>query len=191
MEIAQRILPVDDSSLQWSPAGGGLTQDPQKTLEDLYNRLVVRYDDQPSRIGRSDDEVWKSYRSTLESRNVLNYLKPKEICVEDDQVEFQYAWKNGFWHCLEPLSFDLSSPDSIRDKAHRWLGHITSVQNAEENFMVYFLLGEPKQEDLQDALEKAISILKKVPVKNEIIREQDATNFSEQFASEIEGHLIT
>src|SRR5712672_1684053 len=35
-EIVRQILPPDDSSLQWSPQGGGFTDDPEKTLDELY-----------------------------------------------------------------------------------------------------------------------------------------------------------
>ncbi|MCK7468808.1 MAG: hypothetical protein MZU91_12245 [Desulfosudis oleivorans] len=51
----------------------------------------------------------------------------------------------GVWHCRAPVSFDLASSDSIRDKAHRWLGQLTSVAGASEPFKLYFLVGEPAQ----------------------------------------------
>ena len=43
LEIAKSILPIDDSSLQWSEVGGGQTEDPAKTLEYLFERMVERY----------------------------------------------------------------------------------------------------------------------------------------------------
>lgn len=42
MDIARSVLPVDDSSLQWSPPGRGLTEHPEKTLESLFERFVTR-----------------------------------------------------------------------------------------------------------------------------------------------------
>jgi hypothetical protein len=42
-EMVKRILPPDDSSLQWSEQGGGFTGDPAKTLNELYKRFVERY----------------------------------------------------------------------------------------------------------------------------------------------------
>ena len=52
LDFAQSILPKDDSSLQWSPLGSGLTNDPSRTLEQLFDRLVSRYDEKPQREGR-------------------------------------------------------------------------------------------------------------------------------------------
>ena len=40
MDIAWSVLPKDDSSLQWSSPGSGITDDLSKTAEDLYKKLV-------------------------------------------------------------------------------------------------------------------------------------------------------
>lgn len=188
LQLAQSILTRDDSSLQWSPMGSGLTENPSRTLEDLFNRMVMRYEDRSEAPRRSDDEVWRNFKRPLEQRQVLKYLTPKSISVQDDEVEFKYAWKNGLWHCLQPISFDMRSADSIRDKAHRCLGQMTSVQNTNEPFKVYLLVGDPQQPDLRRAADKAVSILEKLPVEKEIVREDEADQFSRTFADEIERH---
>jgi hypothetical protein len=135
--------------------------------------------------GRSDDDVWKKFKKTLEERNLTRVLRPKKITVQDDEVEFEHAWQNGIWHCLEPVSLDLTAADSIREKAHRWLGQLTSVKESSERFKVYMLVGEPRREGLEKAFEKAVSILRKTPVQNEIVLERDAEEFSERFAKEV------
>ena len=40
IEIAHAIVPRDDSSLQWSEMGSGLTENPSATLERLFERLA-------------------------------------------------------------------------------------------------------------------------------------------------------
>ena len=42
--LALNVLPEDDSALRWSQAGSGLTTDPDRALERLYERYVTRYD---------------------------------------------------------------------------------------------------------------------------------------------------
>ena len=44
---ALKVLPDDDSALQWSPTGTGLTADPARTFERLFERYVARYDPAP------------------------------------------------------------------------------------------------------------------------------------------------
>ena len=58
MDLAQSVLPRDDSSLQWSPPGSGLSDDPSRTLEALFDRLVSSYDERPAKERRTDEEVW-------------------------------------------------------------------------------------------------------------------------------------
>lgn len=157
-------------------------------MEALFDRLVGSYDEAPVKERRTDEEVWRKYRRNLEARQVLRYLQPHKIAVQDDEVEFRYAWRNGVWHCLEPVSLDLSSGDSIREKAHRWLGQIMSVKDAPERFKVYLLLGEPQQAALRPAFDRAVSILHKLPVEKEIVQEELAGEFSERFAREVETH---
>lgn len=188
LDFAQSILPKDDSSLQWSPLGSGLTDDPSRTLEQLFGRLVSRYDDKPQREGRNDQDVWRSFKRTLEERQVLHHFQPKKIAVQDDEIEFEYAWENGVWHCLEPVSFDLVESDSIKDKAHRWLGQMMSVQNAEDRFKLYLLVGQPREDSLRPAFDNAMSILRKIPGDREIFLEQDAAKLAEVIASEVASH---
>jgi hypothetical protein len=187
---ATSVLPSDDSSLQWSPFGSGVTDDPQHALDHLFQRMVRRYDDSQT-ARKTDDDVWRSFKHELETRRLLNLFAPKKIGVADDDIEFQYAWKNGIWHCLESLSFDLSSADGIRDKAHRWLGQMTSIQATDEQFKVYLLVGPPGEADLTPAFDKAVSILGKMPVSNEIFLEQQADDLSAEIEKVARTQLPT
>lgn len=188
LQIAQSVLPSDDSSLQWSPVGSGRTDSPSQTLEKLFNRMVMRYDEKSESAGRSDEDVWRHFKRNLEERRLLQHFQPKKIAVQDDEVEFQHSWKNGKWHCLEPISFDLAAADSIKDKAHRWLGQIASLQGGSEAFKVYLLLGAPQQEQLQTAFSNAISILRKIPGEREIVLENDAPGLASRIADEVSSH---
>ena len=42
-ELVKQVLPPDDSSLQWSQQGGGITDDPARVLTELYKRMVERF----------------------------------------------------------------------------------------------------------------------------------------------------
>lgn len=187
LNVVHSVVRSDDSSLQWSPIGSGLTSAPQETLKRLYQRFVAKYDEDASAVHRKDDDVWKCFKSELEKRNVLPHLEEKVIAVEDDSVKFAHAWKNGAWHCYEPLSFDLASDASIKEKAHRWLGQVSSVQGSRERFHVYFLVGKPSDDQLTDAYQQAVSILRKTPL-GAVIEEAEAARFSERVAAQMEEH---
>lgn len=188
MEIAITVLPRDDSSLQWADAGSGITENPSATLEAIYDRMVERYDQVQNEARRNDETVWRKYKRDLEQFHVLKHLSPKVISAKGDEFEFQHAWKNQQWHCIEPVSFDLTLAESIREKAHRWLGQITSLKDSSEPFKVYLLLGEPQDSKLKAAFDKAQNILYKIPGEKEFVREAKSEEFARHLAAQIKKH---
>lgn len=188
MDFAREVLPADDGSLQWSQPGSGQTTDPVVTLERLFDRMVNRYEDRGARERRTEDDVWRHFRRSLEAHHLLRHFEPRTIAVEDDEYEFKHTWKNGVVHCLEPISFDLASAEGMQDKVHRWLGRMTSIRSSREKFRMYFLVGGPQDETLISAYEKALSVLKKAPVDQEIITEARAEELARELAEQVEQH---
>ena len=189
-DFARSVLPVDDSSLQWSPIGVGLATDPSQKMEALFNRMVMRYDEPvPTRSRRTDEDVWRNFKRDLEQRRLLKFFAPKTISVPGDEVQFDHAWKNGVWHCVEPVSFDMAAAEGIKDKAHKLLGQITSVNGAAETFRLYLLVARPDDDALMPAFESALSILQKMPCEKEIVQEDDHAALANRLAGEVETHL--
>lgn len=188
MDYALAVLARDDSSLQWSEAGTGVAANPEAMLAQLFERFVTSHDPKAPIHRKDDDDVWRHFSGALQQRQVLKHFDRKTIEVQDDEVEFKHAWKNGEWHCLAPVSFDLASADSIKEKAHRWLGQVTSVAKAAERFRLYFLVAEPTQSELRPAYESALSILRKAPVEKEVFTESQAPELSERLAAEVAAH---
>ncbi len=183
-----KVLPADDSSLQFSPPKGGLTDDPQATLEKLYERYVGHYAQRARPPSRSDEEVERIFRDVLAERQLLKELRPKKIVGPDYEHEFPYSWKNGIWHASEAVSFDLMDSGTIIDKANRWLGRAVSLNGSEEKFKVYLLLGKPHRSQLKKAFTTAENILHKMPCEHEFIREEEAESFAEHIREELEHH---
>jgi hypothetical protein len=188
LEIALNTIGKDDSALQWSPMGSGSTINPEATLENLYKRMVASNDEVSASSHRQDVDVWRKFSSALQNRKLLEHFKPKVISVKDDEIKFEHAWKNGVWHCLAPVSFDLSSSASIKDKAHKWLGQLSSVGDAKDKFKVYFLVGEPSQSDLSDAAMSAVNILKKSQLTSVVYTEQETEKLAELIEQEVKNH---
>lgn len=187
--VLKSVLVRDDSSLVWSPISFGVTSDVEQTFSKIFSRQVERFNIKSSFAGRPDEEIWRNFRRDLEKRNLLRYFEKKTISSHDDEVEFPFAWKNGVWHCIEPISLDLSAADSIKDKAHRYLGQLLSVRDSREEFKVYLVVGRPSLPSLQEAFNKAISILEKIPGDKEIYTEDDSGALAERLLNQIESHF--
>jgi hypothetical protein len=186
--LLARVLPPDDSSVQFSRPGAGLSQDLEKTTAELFERYVERYSLTSESSRRDDEDIWRSFREPLERRHITAHLAPKRIVAPNYEYEFQRAWKNSVWHVYEPVSFDMLDGSSIVEKANRWVGRATSLNDSLDSFQIHLLLGEPQDTRLQDTFVKAQNILRKMPGRCELIRESEAEAFAEEFEKEIQQH---
>lgn len=185
--FARRVLPDDDSSFVWGPIGSGVTAEPRETLDKLYARFVTQHEGK-QRSTRDDAAVWRPVRDLLLARNIADCLQPKTISSQVDRVEFDHAWKNGAWHCYQPLSFDLASGDNIREKAARWAGHMFALQGSDEAFKSYFVVGAPSDPKLHDAYRRALRLLRLSPGDPEVIEEDAAENLVDRLEDELKAH---
>jgi len=188
-EIVRQVLPPDDSSLQWSEPGGGFTENPAATLDELYKRLVERYVAGAEQVSRTDDEIAKPFKARL--GRTAEKLSKKKIETKDYEYDFRFAWKNEIWHLYEPVSFDLVDLGSIREKANKWLGRGVALHDAREKFKIHFLLGEPRLAETRKAFENAIHLLSKIPGHKHLVRENELEQFAEHVAEEIGSHELS
>lgn len=174
---ALKVLPDDDSALQWSQTGTGLTADPARAFERLYERYVARYDSAPAKR-RSDADVWQPIHDKLVERGINVPFEPRTVAGTQDRIVFEKAWKNGGWHACEPVSLDMASAERIMSKARRWRGHLAAVADgASEQIDLHFLLGRPQNGALIDAYEAAKAILANAPFATEAVDENGIDAF--------------
>jgi len=185
--LGRRALPQDDSSFVWGEQGSGVTTNPATEFASLFERFVTLYDKE-KKLVRQDADVWRPVRDMLVSRGISNRLQKKVITSSVDRVEFDHAWKNGAWHVVEPLSFDLASEDTIKDKARRWVGQLTTVSKNSEEFKPHFIVGKPSSEDLMPAYKAALKILKASPVAPDIVEETNILALVDQMEDDIRHH---
>lgn len=178
VESSHLIVPLDDSGLQWSAPTVGVTSDPEETFDRLFDRLVLRYEEDQVRAKRTDEQVWRSFSKVLEKRNVSALIREHEVEAKLETVKFKHALKNGKWHLLEPVSFDLATPDSVTDKAKKLLGEMTLLRDRQQDFRLYFLVGKPSNPDVMEAYERALRILGEVPIESSVYVESEAEKFA-------------
>lgn len=186
--IARRALPTDDSTLQWAPVGSGLTDDPAKTFDRLYTRLVTRYDFvSPDR--RTDSDVWRPVREKLQERAIPIELQEKVIVGANDEIAFRHAWKNGIWHAYEPLSLDLADADGIKEKARRWRGHLSAVADGSSELVKFsFIDGTPRNPSLGPAYRNALAILQQADFSPRVFEESQIDRLVDEIEGEVRAH---
>ena len=185
-ELVRRVLPKDDSSLQWSAPGGGFSDNPGETMAELYARMVERYSHDKEGGGVHDEDIARQFTSRLKA--AAGKLQEKRIEAADYQHDFRYAWKNAIWHLYQPVSFDHVDSGNIVEKANRWLGRGVALSDSQDAFKIHFLLGEPKRPGMEKAFESAKHLLAKIPVEKELVAESDRDAFADSVAADMVRH---
>jgi hypothetical protein len=98
--------------------------------------------------------------------------------------------KNGIWHVYEPVSFDLIEPNSLLEKANRWVGRSASLAESAEKFKLHLLIGAPRSPSLRDTFRRSTSILRKMVTDTELVMETEAEQFAAKLEQEMADHGV-
>lgn len=190
--LLQPILTPQEGGLQFSEVRAGLAEDFDTVFDQLYDRLVEVYLEEPERNTRDEEDVWQVFKHPLKELNVLSRLRPFELRTKLDTYSFNHAWKNGKWHVLQPVSFDLIQPTSIKNKAKLWGAHARIINTSPEFSKLYLLLGKPRRESavIQKAYGEAKAIIQELgaDVNLELVEEAKAEEFARKVKPLVEEH---
>jgi hypothetical protein len=189
-EITRSILPKDDSSLIFSDSKKGRDVSIELACNDLYERVVLRnISDQDELESRSDREVWnKVYKTYFEKHNIIHSLHPHTIKTKNDELQFDRTWRNGKWNCFETVSFNLTKPDSVKNKVYKWVGKLEELSSSKEPISLYLLSVLPDNEDLKKFIGKKLGNKIFDHSRVQIITEDEAESLAKKFQKEIESH---
>lgn len=186
---ALRVLPEDDSALQWSRSGGGLATDLDATFDRLYQRFVTQHE-AASTERLTDKALWGQVMTKLAERDLDVPFQQKVLSGEIDSIKFENAFKAGSWHAYLPVSLDLASHDAVKRKVRRWRGHLAAVsEGCTEDLQVHFLPGTPRHQSLAPAYEDAKRILGGSPFAGQVMDETQVADFVDLIAGEYRASL--
>jgi hypothetical protein len=184
-ELATKVVPEDDGALLWSPARGGMTDDPAAELKFVYDRFIGKHHEVKEATRRDDGEVFRqAFRSIFTSTKLAERMHEHEVVAPLASHVFKHAWKNGVWNVYETLSFDMADPDSIERKAHTWYGRSMHLTQAKEAPKLHYLLGKPSLTDNAHQYGRAKDILNSCEGIT-LIEEDEAADFGRDLESRV------
>ncbi len=187
-KVADQIWADKDLSFQIGEVMAGMTDNPVTALELLFYRNVTSQYDHLKVEKRTDDEVWSVYQAPLIRRKVVRKLRPMTLVTPEVELKFEHAFRNDKWHILQPISMDYAKKESIQIKATRWLGNAVALEDEPTLQTLYILLGPPLIDAYRPAYLKAKNLLHRMPIKHELIEENEAEDFAEHIATFIKKH---
>lgn len=192
-DIAKLLLTSDDSALQWSMSGGGVTENAEETLASLFERMVTRHEQANPAVRRDDEDVWKPFEREFRARHVLHRMQEKTLRIGELKHRFSTAWQpaNSFLRIYQPLSFDLLEPSGIVEKAVRWGALIRQLRKADPEFQINLLLGRPIEQSDWPAFSQATAVLdEEVQGRKRLVPEEKAPEFAKEVAEEIQATAV-
>lgn len=174
------LFGTPEGSIVWGAQGAGVTDDPEAELEKLHDELITRFDQVNGHDRRDDDDVFQSLKKHLDDTRVLEQMTEHVVHSPRGDVRFKRSFKNGIWHCVQPLSFDHTDRDTIDNKAARWAGHLMQAEEAPESFQPYFVIGKPSNQSFLSAFESAENLLRSAPRNPIVVREEESARIADQ-----------
>ena len=188
--ITRYILPKDDSALICTEVRKAIDIDIEKAFEDMFERIVDRYTEEPISNQHNDNYAWKKYyKSYFDKYGLTKKLKKHSVKTKGDKIEFDKAWKNGVWNCYQSLSLDLTREESIKNKIYRWSGVLRQLESTNEDIHLYFLTTTPKVDhNIQGLIKQALSIKgsSKNKIKVTLVKENEAETFAAKVKREMD-----
>lgn len=189
--ITVAILPKDDSALQLTPVIYGLDVTPDAALQDLFDRMIEKYNAEGGTQRQTDQQAWSGvYKNYFERYGVSRKLKKHTVSTKKDAIEFDKAWKNGVWNCFQPLAFNLKTEEAIRNKVYKWSGIIRELETAKEEVHLYFLTTSPQEHrELKSFIEDTLTH-KDDKLRVDIIKEEEAEAFASRVRKDMEKSKV-
>ncbi|BDW95631.1 hypothetical protein MACH10_13160 [Thalassospira tepidiphila] len=188
-EIAKSLLADDASAFQWSEDRSGLTRNAEQTLGELFGRFVSRFDEVSPTSKKTEKDLWQEFSRDLRRRDILEVFESTTIHAPHAELSVKKAFKNGIWHCFEPVSFDLSEEGHINSKAYRWLGQVSAVSDADEDFKIYFLVAKPSDPQLTAAYDDAVHLLSKCGSRAKVYDEENLEKLGDDLEDVVKSSL--
>lgn len=186
-EFLGKLVPKDDSSIQFSDISMGLSENLERTLEEIFDRYVILSTER-GRSRKDEQEIWSAFRKKLD-HEVIYLLDKKKIESENAEYEFQHAWKNQRWHLIEPVSFDLADAQYVQRKAFNWLGVAEGVlKGKSEECRLEMVVGVPTEKRLFKAFDRALKTLDQMSCDHELILDSESEKFAIRLSREVAQH---
>ena len=188
--IESEFLQTDSNSLFFTDFKVGSYLDANATIEYYRQEFFALYDTVEDEKRQYDDVLVRNFERRLKEKNrskahlfVPNYTVGKGKVA----FKFDYGWQNGHVNAVKFLSFDLKDADSLIEKSSRWYGKVMLLNEEKEaaDTCFDFFVSRPKNRQLFDAYDTALTVLGKITSDKRIYEEDRHEEYIESALSEV------
>ncbi|WP_375580599.1 hypothetical protein ABWH96_06100 [Marivirga tractuosa] len=192
--VHENILAVDAAGLVFdSPVKVTEGLDSIASTVSTYSHLLLPGLTHPKKIKVQHNEkfIITQYLNNITSQKEEieeKLIRNKTIETNTVSLKFDVAWKNGTLNHVKPISFDLSQPKDIQNKATQFFGYVYQLADYAKitSSRFDFLVSKPQNKELIRDYENALDILdfdKTLPKR--IITEDKLEEYSQETVNEL------
>lgn len=190
------LIPPDSSSLGFGELNKGICytseQEVLKNLEALYLGEFKKHNEHKDRV--DDTYLISAYKKQLrqlkpdfyESKKIvpIPVIRPKEGL----EIRFDFGWQNGTYNLIKAASFDVNTPERIQNKAYKFFGQFTDLQDyaIDQNIRFDLLVAKPSRKSLFKTFDNAIELLQK-PKKVKVVYLDELSSYSQATIEALEN----
>lgn len=188
-EVLYSLVMHDASAFQWSEIKFGMSNNPEKRLDQLFTELVAKHEDgsKPRKEHRDDNKILSSIRNELKVNGIYSQVE-SDVVIKSPYFSytFKFGWHNGHRQVIEPISFDYQTSKDIIDKAVSWSGRLFNLERENNiNFEVTGIVALPLNSKLRSAYQAAKKIIKDSPCIRDLITEDKFPKFIPKIEKDI------
>lgn len=186
--LGAEFLIADDSALQFSAVRTSVqfSTVPEVVVNQLYQLHLGLYEtDEAPKNQHNENYLSLQYKKFIREQNpeVFSRRLIRENHViekEGNSFQFDFAWQNGTFNLVKPISFDLIKPESIQNKATRYFGEFTLLEEEAQTQNLRFdvLLAKPRHRQLFKPYDNALRLLGK-PRHVNLVEENKLSDYSQ------------
>lgn len=195
--LGAEFLIADDSALQFSAVRTSVqfSPSPETVVNQLYHLHLGLYEvEEEPKDQHNESYLSLRYKKLIREHNpdVFSRRLIRENHViekEGNSFQFDFAWQNGTFNLVKPISFDLVKPESIQNKATRYFGEFTLLEEEAQTQNLRFdvLLAKPRHRKLFKPYDNALRLLEK-PRHVNLVEENKLSDYSQLTLKGLSGH---
>lgn len=188
--LDSEILKADDSALQFTKIYESLlySSDYDKIVADLQLEYFSEYNQKTTVSHVTESDLRRSFERYLKvkSPDIINRIhKDYRICTENNEFVFDYAWQNGTFNLVKPVSFDLLDAKKIQEKSILLYGNLNLLSDLSktENYKFDLIVAKPQTRSVFKYFDSALKTIDKADVLQEIILSSEISSYTQKAAA--------
>ncbi|MCK9640774.1 MAG: DUF3037 domain-containing protein [Prolixibacteraceae bacterium] len=184
--LDSEILKADDSALQFTKIYESLlySSDYNKIVTDLQLEYFSEYNQKATVSHITESDLRRLFERDLKVKapDIINRIqKDYRVSTENNEFVFDYAWQNGTFNLVKPVSFDLLDAKKIQEKSILLYGNLNLLADISRirNYKFDLIIAKPSARSVFKSFDSALKTIDKADVSQEIIYSSEISSYTQ------------